>query len=152
MMLQTIRRFFGRRRRARLRAGPSGAERGRFGEMLADDYCRNELGFRVLARNWRCRPDELDLVCRDGEVLVFIEVRARAENAAVPGYFSVTRDKKKTLRRACGNYLKQLKKPPAHFRFDIIEISVSKEGAGVVRHYANIPLFNKHFSVQRQNA
>jgi hypothetical protein len=46
--------------------------------------------------------------------------------------------------------LKQLKKPPKHFRFDIIDVSICKGGRGELRHYPNVPLFHKHFSVQRQ--
>ena len=102
----------------------------------------------TLATTWRCGRDEIDLICQDGEVVVFIEVRARSEDALVSGYHSIDRHKKKVLRRACGNYLKRLKEPPRHFRFDIIDVSICKNGKGDVRHYSNVPLFNKHFSVQ----
>ena len=125
------------------------AQRGQFGEDLAAEYCRRELGYRVIVRNWFYNRDEIDLICQDGEVLVFIEVRARAENALVSGYYSVDSRKKKILRRVCSNYLRQLKEPPRHFRFDIVDVSISKEGSGEVRHYSNVSLFNKHFSIQR---
>lgn len=125
------------------------SERGRFGEDLAADHCRRELGYRVIVRNWSFQRDEIDLICRDGEVLVFIEVRARSEDALVSGYHSVDRHKKKKLRRVCSRYLRQLKEPPKHFRFDIIDVSICKDGTGDVRHYSNVSLFNKHFSVQR---
>ena len=57
--------------------GGTRAERGRFGEARAADFVRRELGYRILARNWRYKRDEIDLVCLDGAVLVFIEVRLR---------------------------------------------------------------------------
>ena len=82
-------------------------------------------------------------------MLVFIEVRARSEDALVSGYHSIDRRKKKILRRVCSRYLQRLKEPPKHFRFDIIDVSICKEGNGVVRQYSNVLLFNKHFSVQR---
>ena len=84
------------------------AERGLFGENLAADYCRRELGYKVIARNWRYKRDEVDLICLDGAVLVFIEVRARAEDALVSGYHSIGKHKKEVLQRAYKNYLNQL--------------------------------------------
>lgn len=130
--------------------GSTRAERGTFGEDLAADHCRRVLGYRVIVRNWRYKRDELDLICQDGDILVFVEVRARAEEALVSGFHSVNRHKKDILRRGCGNYLKRLQHPPKHFRFDIIDVSISKEGGGEIRHYANVPLFHKHFSVQNR--
>ena len=123
----------------------SQAERGQYGEDLAADYCRRELGFKVITRNWRWKRDELDLICRDGEVLVFIEVRARASRALVSGLHSVTESKKKALRRCCKAYINQLQNPPKHVRFDVVDISITEEGIGEVRHYSNIALFSKHF-------
>lgn len=123
------------------------AERGVFGENLAADYCKRELNYAIIVRNWRYKRDEVDLICRDGEILVFIEVRARADDALVSGYHSVGKHKKEVLQRAYKNYLKQLQNPPKHFRFDIIDVAISNSGTAEVRHYANIPLFNKHFTV-----
>lgn len=143
--LQSIRKrlFFERRH---LPAGSNRAERGRYGEDLAARYCRKELGYRVLTRNWRSKKDELDLICMDNEVLVFIEVRARAAEALVSGYASVNARKKKVLQRACKSYLKQLQNPPKHFRFDIIDVTLDEGARGKVRHYANVPLFHKHYT------
>jgi len=137
-----------RKRLGSLQPGSTRAERGSYGEALAADHCRWELGYRVIARNWRCKRDELDLICRDGEVLVFIEVRARSAEALVPGFYSVDRHKKAVLRRACGRYLKQLQNPPKYFRFDIVDVAICKDGRGEVRHYANVPLFHKHYSAR----
>ena len=151
-LINQIRTYFFGIRERRLPEESMRAQRGRFGEDLAAEYCRHELGYRIVARNWAYRRDEIDLICQDGAVLVFIEVRARSEDALVSGYHSVNRHKKKILRRACSRYLKQLNNPPKHFRFDIVDVSICKEGQGEVRHYSNIPLFNKHFSVQRQQS
>ena len=133
-------------RRAKLPVDSTRAQRGVYGEDLAAAYCRRELGYRQIARNWRYRRDEIDLICRDGGVLVFIEVRLRSATALVSGFHSVDRKKKAILRRACGNYLRQLQNPPKHFRFDVIEVTLSKDGDGDVRHYANIELFSKYYS------
>lgn len=126
--------------------GGSRAERGRFGEDRAAEFVRRELGYRVIARNWRWQRDEIDLICRDGPVLVFIEVRLRRASATVPAYYSVNAKKKKILQRACKNYLRQLQPPPRHFRFDVIALALSDAGQYQLLHYPNVPLFHKHYS------
>ena len=140
-------RFFGASRS--LPENSTRAQRGTFGEDLAADYCKRKLGYQLIVRNWRYKRDEVDLICRDGAVLVFVEVRARAEDALVSGFHSVGKRKKEVLRRGYKNYLNQLQNPPKHFRFDIIDVAISNSGSGEVRHYANVPLFSKHYSAQK---
>jgi len=122
------------------------AQRGQYGEDLAAHHCKYELGYRIIARNWRYQRDEIDLICQNEKVLVFIEVRSRDSEALVDGFHSIGAKKKKILLRVYKNYLRQLKIPPKHFRFDIISIALSTNKRGEVHHYKNVPLFNKHFS------
>ncbi|HVU34742.1 MAG TPA: YraN family protein [Opitutaceae bacterium] len=136
-------------------------------ERLAADWLRHRRGFTIVTRNWRNPRDhreELDLVCRDGEVLVFVEVKARSAGALVPGYFAVDRRKKRVLRRAAKAYLKRMPVLPRTFRLDVVEVTVPAHLSGgrlpdslaewqripagaapAVRHFENIPLFSKHF-------
>src|SRR4051812_25796795 len=79
---------------------PVNASAGAAGESWAAEWLRREKSFAVVALNWRSpqdRRDEIDLVCRDGELLVFVEVKARAADAKVPGYFAVNRRKKRVV-------------------------------------------------------
>jgi putative endonuclease len=127
-------------------AAPAGAA----GERAAAEFLRRERGFVVVARNWRSprdRRDELDLVCGDGDVLVFVEVKTRAAHALVPGYEAITVRKKKALRRACATYLRALgASQPRTFRFDVVEVATpAGGGAPEVRHFENVPLFPKNF-------
>ncbi len=123
---------------------------GAYGERLAADWLKRERGFALVARNWRSprdRRDELDLVCRDREVLVFVEVKARAADARVSGFHAVDRRKKRVLRRVITDYLARLTEKPRTIRFDVVEISLSG-GPGTppeIRHYENVPLFSKYF-------
>ena len=55
-------------------------EKGRAGEDAAADWLE-KAGMRILARNWRSGSYELDLVCRDGDELVFVEVRLRGKGS-----------------------------------------------------------------------
>ena len=101
----------------------------------------------MVARNWRNPRDqreEIDLVAWDGDVLVFVEVKTRAEGALVPGYFAVDRRKKKVLRRSIRAYLQLLRLCPRTFRFDIAEV-VLTGGTPIVRHFENVSLFPKYF-------
>jgi putative endonuclease len=144
VMLDQLRRFFKR---------PDSGERG---ERLAADWLRRHRGFRIVARNWRSpsdRRDEIDLVARDGEVLVFVEVKARAAGALVSGYHAVDRRKKRVVRRVVAAYLAGLRVRPDTVRFDIVEVALPPSGGcaeGIarvpeVRHFAGIPLFPRHW-------
>ena len=140
-----IREFFYRRPR-KLAPNSSRAARGQFGEDLATFHCKRKLGYKIIARNWRWKRDEIDIVCLDSGVLVFVEVRARAAHALVAGFHSIDAHKKKVLQRGCKAYINQLQNPPKHVRFDVIDVAISDIGEGDVRHYQNVPLFSKHYT------
>ncbi len=142
-----LREFFCRRPQ-RLAPNSTRAARGQYGEDLAADYCKHTLGYRVIARNWRWKRDEIDIICVDAGALVFVEVRARAAHALVGGFHSVDAHKKKVLQRGCKAYINQLQNPPKHFRFDVIDVSISEDGEGDVRYYRNVPLFSKYYTTK----
>ncbi len=119
---------------------PTGGEAG---ETCAADYMRKK-GYRVVARNWRNpadRREEIDLICLDGDILVFIEVKTRSAKAKVPGYYTVNKRKKTVLLRACRAYLGSLREKPDTYRFDVIEVSTRSGAAPEVLHFENVPLF-----------
>lgn len=124
---------------------------GHDAERLAADWLQRERGFAVVCRNWRNpqdRREELDLVCHDGEILVFVEVKARAAGALVPGYFTVNARKKRVLRRATRSYLQHLHPRPRTVRFDVVEISIPAGGSAAppeILHFENVPLFSKTY-------
>ena len=64
-------------------------EKGRAGEDAAADWLE-KAGMRILARNWRSGSYELDLVCRDGDELVFVEVRLRGKGSLASPEASMT--------------------------------------------------------------
>lgn len=120
-------------------------------ERFAARWLRRERGFQLVVRNWRNPHDEreeIDLVGRVGETVVFVEVKARAAGALVPGYYAVNARKRRVLRRAIKAYLAGLRSRPRTFRFDIVEIVGPAPGAcsgPAVLHFENVPLFSKHF-------
>lgn len=124
---------------------------GERGERIADEWLRRERNFSIVARNWRSprdRRDEIDLVGRDGEVLVFVEVKTRSAAALVPGFHAVDARKKRVLRRAAEAYLAALSEKPLTFRLDVVEVVLPTAGspsAPEVLHFENVALFGKHF-------
>jgi putative endonuclease len=121
---------------------------GERGERLAAAWLQRERSFRIVARNWRSprdRREEIDLVARDGEVLVFVEVKARAAGALVSGYHAVDARKRDVLRRAIRAYLAGLRVKPVTVRFDIVEVALPSDGEAEVRHFAGISLFPPHW-------
>ncbi len=130
---------------------PAGA--GAVGEIAAADFLRRRHGFTIIARNWRSprdHRDELDIIARDGDVLVFVEVKARSVQARVPGYYGVDARKKRALRRAVHAYLTALAHPPRTFRFDIVEVGLAPHLPPQCLHFANVPLFPRGYHVARQ--
>lgn len=131
----------------------AGRDAGARGEAAAADFLQHRHGFTIITRNWRSprdRRDEIDLIARDGEVLVFIEVKARSVDALVPGYHTIDQRKKRVLRRAVHTYLTALKEPPRTFRFDVVEVAHSEHLPSQCLHFSNIPLFPKGYHVARQ--
>jgi putative endonuclease len=87
----------------------------------AEDLCAELLrraGLRILARNWRCRHGEIDLVADDGGTLVFAEVRLRRSDLYGGAAESVTRAKRARLLAAARLYLAGRKEP--NCRFDVL--------------------------------
>lgn len=95
---------------------PSGA--------AAEDRAAEHLkkhGLKLVARNWRCRQGEIDLIMYEGDTLVFVEVRSRASAAFGGAGASITPTKQAKLIRAAERYLLQ-NPSPAACRFDAILI------------------------------
>ena len=100
-------------------AGPTGAE----AEDLACAWLQAR-GLRLRERNYRCRRGEIDLIMQDGEQLVFVEVRYRANDRWGGGLASVTRAKQQRLARTARLWLK-LNPDVAGLpcRFDVVSVT-----------------------------
>lgn len=133
---------------SRSRSGGA-SDAGAAGERAAERFLRERHGFEVIARNWRHGREEIDLICKDGDVMVFVEVKARAAGALVPGYYAVNRRKKKALRRVIHAFLTSLKSRPRTFRFDIVEVELVAGRPDQVLMFQNIPLFPKGYHFVR---
>jgi putative endonuclease len=96
---------------------------GASGEDLAAAWYEAR-GFEVLARNWRCRDGELDLIVRQGRLYIFCEVKTRTSDAFGAPLEAVTRDKQQRLRRLAARWLED--DAPAlarEIRFDVASVT-----------------------------
>lgn len=95
----------------------------------AEELCAELLrraGLRVLARNWRCRHGEIDLVAEEGATLVFAEVRYRRDERYGGAAESVTAAKQARLVAAARFYL--MRRPEAVCRFDVLLLDSLETG------------------------
>lgn len=104
---------------------------GRLGEDLAVEYLTGK-GYEILERNWRNRHKEIDIIAKDGEMLVIVEVKTRQSDAYGEPDVAVTRQKQRLLIYAANAYLFR-NNLDVETRFDIISI-VFKEGKPVIEH------------------
>jgi len=97
------------------------AEIGSYGERVAAAFVRRH-GYRVLTRNCKTDRGEIDLVCRDGDVLVFVEVRSRSSDQFGRPAESIDARKEEAMRAAAEDYLQLLKRDDITWRFDAVEV------------------------------
>jgi putative endonuclease len=94
---------------------------GAAGEITATGFLR-AAGFSILERNWRFRKFEVDIIAREGDTLVFIEVKSRKNNTFAEPEVSVTRKKQRFLVAAAHAYITE-KNIDLEARFDIVAIT-----------------------------
>jgi putative endonuclease len=111
---------------------------GAFGERLAEQHLRDQ-GMAVLDRNWRCADGEVDLILRDGDTVVFCEVKTRRVPASgIPAFGTpaeaIGRTKVRRLRRLAARWLTQSGLHPNEVRFDVVAVLTPPRGASQVEH------------------
>ncbi len=123
---------------------PDHLRRGHLGESAAKDHLKQQ-GLKFLAANYAGRSGEIDLVFRDHECLVFVEVKARSRNSWTRPASAVDDAKQRRLSRTALQYLGEIGNPRVTFRFDIVEVVLDEDAVGEVRHLPNaFPLHHRH--------
>ena len=118
--------------------------KGRKGEEAAREFLHAR-GIRCLTTNYSSRRGEIDLICKEGSCLVFVEVKTRSSEEWLRPAAAVNREKQKRISRAALDYLKDLNQPSIVFRFDIVEVILSGEQVMTVRHLPNAFLLAKPY-------
>lgn len=108
---------------------------GNWGERQAARLLKRK-GLKILGRQVRLGPqDEIDIVARTRETLVFVEVKTRRHEEGSRPLDAVDRTKRKALTRAAFRYLRRLPDKPPCIRFDVVEvIGAPRSGAPILRH------------------
>lgn len=113
--------------------GAQNKSTGDYGERVAAAWL-TERGMVVLDRNWSCPQGELDLVLRDGDVLVVCEVKTRRSAAYGHPLEAVTPIKFARLRRLAAVWIEQHDVRPREVRIDMVGVLRSERGAARVEH------------------
>ncbi len=104
---------------------------GRRGEQVAETRYVSR-GYRVVARNWRCRIGELDLVLARGQTLVFCEVKTRRGSRFGGGFEAVDARKRHKVRSLAEVFLLQTRAFPSAVRFDVASVWLKHDGSAAV--------------------
>lgn len=109
-----------------LKSGSKSQKRGAKGERRAALYLRLH-GYRIIERNWLFHRKEIDIIAKKGELLVFVEVKSRANMNGIAPQLSVTSEKRRNLITASKAYIAKHNIQRMVFRYDIIEVDLSKK-------------------------
>jgi putative endonuclease len=109
---------------------------GELGERAAKRQLKRQ-GLKFLTANFRSPRGEIDLVFRERDCLVFVEVKARSSEEWVRPAAAVNAERRRRLTRAALDYLRLLKNPPVKVRFDIVEVLLQDSAVREIRHLPN---------------
>jgi len=99
---------------------------GKRGENLACQFLRKN-GYKILYRNFRGRTGgEIDVVCRERDTLVFVEVKTRTGEDFGRPFEAINRDQRKRISRGGLAWLRLLDDPDILFRFDVVEVIIAE--------------------------
>ncbi|NQW16187.1 MAG: YraN family protein [Chloroflexi bacterium] len=104
---------------------PDTRETGQIGERSAERELRR-MGYQIITRNYRTRRGEVDLIARDGETLVFVEVKTRLGGAYGTPEEAITPKKQAHLISAAQTYMQETDSENAEWRIDVVVIQPGK--------------------------
>lgn len=115
---------------------PLHLQRGALGERAAQKFLQRR-GLKFLTANFRSPRGEIDLIFRDQDCLVFVEVKTRSSEGWTRPAAAVDARKRRLLSQCGLDYLKLLKNPEVKMRFDIVEVLLKDGVVNEVRHLPN---------------
>jgi putative endonuclease len=107
---------------------------GNQGEDLACTYLKNQ-GAEIIERNWKCQAGEADVIVREGDDIVFVEVKTRSSDSAGFPEEAVNLKKRRRYEKIAMEYLFSHDLPAARVRFDVLALLLSNNGKAFLRHH-----------------
>jgi putative endonuclease len=124
-LVQSIAALSSRWRSRFSRSRPEHLRRGTSGEKLACRFLKRNR-YKILYRNFRGRSGgEIDIVCRDGDTLVFVEVKTRSREDFGRPFEAVHSGQQRRISRGALAWLRMLDNPDILFRFDVVEVMMT---------------------------
>ena len=130
-MILSLAKWFSKKQEA-----PIHLQRGQRGEVAAKKHLQ-KLGLKFLLANYKSARGEIDLVFRDRDCLVFVEVKTRSSEDWMRPAAAVNQKKKTSLTRCAFDYLRELRNPAIKHRFDIVEVVLQADVVVEIRHLPN---------------
>lgn len=109
---------------------------GQRGEQIALAHLQQQ-GYSILSTNWRCAHGELDIVARQDDTIVFVEVRTRYIDSTDAAFESVNPRKQEKLAALAHLYLEAHDLDSASWRIDVIAIAIPRSGKPIVEQVEN---------------
>ena len=111
---------------------------GRMGESIAGAFLKNK-GYTLLERNWRTPYGEIDLVVKNNETIIFVEVKTRASTSLGPPEISITARKAEHMHDAAEYYIQQHPELTNDWRIDVVTIQLQpKNKPALIDHFENV--------------
>ena len=103
---------------------------GKFGEDLAGRYLK-KMGYQVICRNYRTRFGEIDIIAKDADTIVFVEVKSRRTSTFGHPKYSITHKKQERISKTALYYLKENNQSNCRARFDVVTINAADKKTDV---------------------
>lgn len=107
--------------------GDGRIQTGKKGEEFAVAYLKSK-GYRIIERNYKCLFGEIDIVAKDGNTVVFVEVKSRKSEDFGDPQAAVGREKQKKISRVALAYLEEKRRYPCDARFDVVAVKMLPAG------------------------
>src|SRR4030067_2650176 len=102
-------------------------ELGKKGEELALRFLKKK-GFRIIEKNYVCKMGEMDIIAREKDTLVFVEVKTRTSTTFGPPQLAVNPKKQSQMSKVALNFLKEKRLGDVKARFDVVAILLGPRG------------------------
>lgn len=94
-------------------------------------------GYEIITRNYRCGRNEIDLVCQQDDVVIFVEVKGSRSDKFGDAVYKVDQRKRQSLVAAAQGFIQQFRRNVAGYRFDVVTVTIAHDGRQRIDHRPN---------------